>query len=183
MPDTLTYKKKTIYFTAGAAIVLILIYFSLISGNISKYKQRNQLETKLKQAQNAPENIKKLEKELGKLNTHFEYYLSDSVRNHEYILEVVSNFCQKNNVILKNLPMVISTQEKDFKVESSIIVAEGNFINLLKLLHELERVNKIGRVSSVDFKSYVDTKTKRTQLSLTIYLQNIILTESGNNES
>jgi hypothetical protein len=183
MLDNWTYKKKTGYFIGGAIVAFILIYFSLISGNIAKYKQMNGLESKLKQAQNAPENIKKLEKELGRLNTHFKYYLSDSVRNHEYILEVVSNFCQKNNVILKNLPKVISTQEKDFKVESSVIVAEGNYVNLLRLLHELEQVNKIGRVSSVDFKSYIDTKTKRTELSLTIYLQNIVITESENDES
>ncbi|MFL5731301.1 MAG: hypothetical protein ACJ75J_17565 [Cytophagaceae bacterium] len=160
-----------------------MIYFSVISGNIEKYRRKNEMESRLRQAQNAPATIKKLEKELSRLNTHFQYYLADSVRNHEYILEVVSNFCHKNNVILKNLPKVISTQEKNFKVESSIVVAEGNYINLLKLLHELEQVSKIGRVSSVVFKSHLDSKTKRTMLTLTIYLQNIVIPPSDSHES
>lgn len=132
------------------------------------------------QAEEAPEQIKKLEEKLKNLNSSFSVYVTDSLSSQDKILELVSAFCQKNNLTLKELPVSGIVEEADFTVETNIIVAEGNFSSLVKLLYELEYNSRIARLSSVNFSSSIDNKRKKTILTLTIYLQNIKVKAKSN---
>jgi hypothetical protein len=178
--DKLSFKKKNQFLLIGSGLCLLLIWFFLISSNLEKSQKNEELKRKIKLAENAPEKIKSLEVSLEDLNGHLNYYLLDSLKDQEYILEVVSNFCQKNNVTLRELPKVTAMEEENFTVVTSMIVAEGDFHHLLKLVYEMEQHNKVGRLSSVGFKSYIDTKTKKLVLNLTIYLQNILIKDQDN---
>jgi hypothetical protein len=96
-----------------------------------------------------------------------------SVNNQQKILNIVSDFCSKYELILKDFPQPIVYTEKKYIVETSIFEVEGEFHKLLKLVYELEQVNIVGKIMSVEYEIKRNYKTKSFALSATIYLLNI----------
>jgi len=169
----LSFKQKNRYLAVGAGIFVILAYLLAISHTVEAFNQRKMLEAKLTNAKNSPQQITVMESKLAFINSKVNSYIVDSTKGHEQILETVSNFCQKNNLTLREFPKTSYDEQKDITIESNLIIAEGSFINLLKLVYELEHRNKTGKVSSISFFSSMDNKYKRLILSVNIYIQNI----------
>jgi hypothetical protein len=138
------------------------------------------MEAKIRKAENAPIGIAGLRKSLDGLNEKLNHYLIDTTKEQEHTLEIVSEFCYKQRLVLKELPKRTITAEKDFTIITSKLMIEGTYKDLLFLLHELEYKQRLGRVSAVSWKSYLDSKTKRTILTMTIYLQNITVNNENN---
>lgn len=169
----LTYKLKLRYLYIGVFLFAVIVYKAAISTTINLYSDNSKLSAKIKKAENAPLSIAELRKSLEKLDDKLNHYLIDTTKEQEHTLEVVSEFCNKNRLELKELPKRKVTIEKDFTIITSVLKIEGNFSGSIKLLNELEYLQKLGRLSSVSWKSYIDSKTKKTILCMTIYLQNI----------
>ncbi len=180
--SNLTYKQRNQYLLIGAVLFAVVAYMTTVRNTIQLYKENSSMEVKIKKAEDAPSGIAELKKSLEELNEKLNHYLVDTTKDHEHTLEVVSEFCSKNRLTVKELPQKTITLEKDFTIITSTLNIEGGYSDLLKLLHELEYLQRIGRVSSVSWKSYIDSKTKKTILSMTIYLQNITVNKD-NNES
>ena len=157
-------------------IFAVVAYVTAINNTIKLYQENSSLSLKIKKAENAPKGIAEMRKSLEGLNNKLSHYLIDTTKEQEHTLEVVSEFCTKKQLVVKELPQRKISKEKDFTIITSALKIEGNYTNLLKLLNELEYSQKLGRLSSVTWKSYVDTKTKRTILYMVIYLQNITVT-------
>jgi hypothetical protein len=153
-----------------------------ISNTVKLYTDNSRMETKISKAENAPMGIADLRKSLGGLNEKLSHYLIDTTKEQEHTLEVVSEFCYKKRLVVKELPKRTIIAEKDFTIITSTLMIEGTYTDLLLLLHELEYRQRLGRVSSVSWKSYIDSKTKRTILTMTIYLQNITVNNENNTE-
>lgn len=141
------------------------------------------LEQKVAKAKSSPQQISAMENRLVFINSKVNTYIVDSTKGHEHILDAVSTFCQKNNLILREFPKASYEEQKDITMESNVIVAEGSFINLLKLVYELENKNKVGKVASVSFNSSMDNKRKQLVLNVTLYLQNIRVKNKINEKS
>jgi hypothetical protein len=169
----LTYKKKIQLLILSSALALLIVYLFLISPNINRSSLNKKYRSEIAKAQQAPSMIKSLNEELNTMNTFLDAYVSDSTGDEDRFIEVITNFCQKNNVTLKELPKVIETEEQKFTVQTNVVIAEGSYKDLLRLIYQLEKKEKVGRIVSAQFKSYINNKTKRLTLSLTIYLQNL----------
>jgi hypothetical protein len=169
----LTYKQKTKYLLIASGLFFLFVYNFVISRTFELYSINGSLHEKVMQAQNAPDKKKMLEVKINNFNNSLNKYFIDSTKNREYILATVSEFCHKNNLVLKEVPEPIITQEKDFDIETNIVVAEGGFINLLKLVYELEQNTIVARPASVNFEKKFDYKRKKDILTLSMYLQNI----------
>jgi hypothetical protein len=167
----------------GAFVFAVLAYVTTISNTIKLYKDNTSMVAKIGKAENAPKGIAEMRKSLEGLNDKLNHYLIDTTKDQEHTLEIVSEFCTKKNLIVKELPQRKITSEKDFTIITSTLKTEGNYINLLQLLYELEHFQKLGRVSSVSWKSSIDTKTKRTILIMSIYLQNIMVNNENNKKN
>jgi hypothetical protein len=172
-PRNLTYRQKNIYLASATVVCMMLIYFLGVGKTIALYSSNKKMEASILNAEEAPKRITMLENKLQQLNSAFSVYVIDSISSQDRILELVSGFCHKNGLTLKEMPPSAVTEEADFTIETNVVIAEGNFIPLVKLLYELEYLSRIARVSSANFNSYEDNKRKKTVLSLTIYLQNI----------
>jgi len=176
----LTYKQKNKYLIIASVFFLLFTYNFVIRKTIDLYQANNTLHTKIQAGLNAPEKKNKLESNLLQFNNGLNKYLTDSLRNREYLLNIVSDFCHKNNLVLKEFPEPIVDQEKNFEIETNIVVAEGGYVNLLKLVYELEYINVVARPASVNFEKRFDHKRKKEVLTLTMYLQNIRMTNYEN---
>jgi hypothetical protein len=180
--NSLTYKQKNKYLLIGAAIFAVVAYMASIKNTVQLYQDNSKLEKKIIRAETAPMGVAELRKSLEALNNKLNHYLIDTTREHEHTLEIVSEFCHKKKLLVRELPQRTISAEKDFTIVTSVMKIEGTYTPLLQLLYELEYSQKLGRLSSVSWKSYVDTKTKRTILYMTVYLQNIAVNEKQNDE-
>lgn len=169
----LTYKQKNRYLLIGTLVFVLVAYFTTIRNTIQLYQDNKRLKERIIRAENAPAGIAELRISLDGLNEKLNNYLIDTTREQEHTLEVVSEFCHRKNLKVKELPQRKVTDENDFTIVTSVLKIEGNYNNLLRLIQELEYEQKLGRLSSVSWRSYIDNKTKRTILYMTVYLQNI----------
>jgi hypothetical protein len=176
----LTYQQKNKYLLLGSLVFLVVVYLAAIQNTINLYQKNSSREQALLKAEDAPQKIENYRQRLDELNNRLSYYVVDSIKGEEHILEVVSNFCHKNHILLNRLPAVTTDDHGDVLVATTGVVAEGNYKDLLNLLYELEQKQKIARVTSAVFKSQFDHKRKKKVLTLTVYLQNIQIKESSN---
>ncbi len=91
----------------------------------------------------------------------------------QQLLGIVTDYCQKRDVVLREFPKTIQKTQEDYLVETNIFTVEGDFIKLLELVYLLEQKSRIGKIASVNFLSKKDFKTKSLALTATIYLQNV----------
>lgn len=172
--NDLSYKKKNKLLLVISALLCFVIYVGVISRTVDLFSETSNLQEKISKAEEAPEKTSLLQKKRSLLNAKLQAYSIDSLKNREYILHLVTEFCTKKGILLKEFPNPELTNQGDFAIETNLIIAEGGFHDLLQLLYYLEQEMKIGRPGSVRFLSSFDNKRKKEVLSLEIYLQNII---------
>lgn len=182
MIKNLTYKQKNTYLLIGTVAFILIAYITSIQNTVQLYQDNKRIESKITKAENAPKGIAELRKSLDGLNEKLNHYLIDTLKEHQHTLEIVSEFCYKKKLVVKELPKRMITVEEDFTILTSALTIEGTYVNLLSLLYELEYRQRLGRLTSVSWKSYVDNKTKKTVLLMTIYLQNITVNKEIKDE-
>jgi hypothetical protein len=175
----LPYKKRLLYLVIAWAFFILLAYHLAIKKTILLYQTNVMVTQNMKQVQNIGKDLAQTELRLADLNTYLTPYTLDSIRNQQLIMNQISDLCKAYNLTLKHFPKAGLFNENYFSIETNIIEIEGGFANLLRLVYELETRHKIGRIASTSFKSYVDTRNKKTILSLIIYLQNVRNDEKG----
>jgi hypothetical protein len=171
----LSYTKRNKYLLWGSLAFAILAYLLAIQNTIDLAKENVELKSKLQEAEQAPMQVRQLQNKLQLFNARLGNYLVTENDNQEKIVRGANAFCQASGLILREIPELTMQEENDFEVITTQVVAQGSFINLLKLVHHFEKHHQIGRVSSVKFLKAEDFKTRKTYLSARIYLQNIKL--------
>ncbi|MBI2968492.1 MAG: hypothetical protein HYY40_11870 [Bacteroidetes bacterium] len=144
-----------------------------IKKTIDLYDRCAKLEGQLESVSDAPAKTAILEKELEEVDNKIGSGFTTGYDNHQRLLELLTNFCKREGVILREFPKPEKNAQRNYSVETSIFVVEGNFSDLNRLIYELEQKQKAGKVSSVLFQTKEDYKTKRISLTATIYLQNV----------
>jgi hypothetical protein len=169
----LSYKTRNKIILTGLPVLLLLLWFLVFRQTYDLYQSNEDLKEKIIKAKHAPENLISIKNKLALIDRKIESYLTDTVKNRENILHLVSDFCRKENIILKEFPQGTLSTESDIEIETNKIITEGNFRNQLLLLHNIEYINRTGRPASVQFIKSFDNKRKQEILNMTIYLQNI----------
>ena len=157
---------------ACAAIFSIIIYKAALKKTIDEYSSCSELEYKLQTANNAPAKMSELEK----MNKRLDMLLGQQTGNmdaQQPLLDSITNYCQKNNVVLQEFPKPIINSNKGTDIETNIFSVEGGFNKLIQLIYLFEQKYKIGKVVSVDYRTKKDFAVGKTNLSVTVYLQNI----------
>lgn len=174
---SLSWKQKNRLLLAGILLVSWVIYSFAISNTLDARAACEQLQLRLDSAAGAPQRIAQLESELLKLNAiagSAEQLNSDSAV-HEQLLNLVTEYCQKNDLVLREFLLPIRYHQQEWLVETHPFTIEGNFIAIVQLLDHLRR-NVSGKIVSADIHSKKDNKTKTTSLLITIYVQSISIT-------
>ncbi|ABG60433.1 hypothetical protein [Cytophaga hutchinsonii] len=154
-------------------VTLIAVYQFGISKTINLYNENQELEQRLNKALTADEEILKLNSEVRYLKKQLSEYTIDSVKNKEFIFHALAEFCKSTHVQLREFPVESVANKENYIIETNKIVAEGQYGDLLKLLHFIEFKGKIGRVSSVSFYTLRDHKKQKDILLMNIYIQTL----------
>lgn len=173
MFKNLSYKKRNKYLLAVVILFMFISYQLAFKKTFNLISETSELENRAKAASDAPVKAEELQYQLKKIESIIgkNDIASDNIQ--QLILSLVSSFCTKNNLVLQEFPKTKSYTENDIQVETNNIVIEGDFIKLLLLLNMLEQNKDVGRISSSRFQAKKNLKTKKIELTLTIYIQNI----------
>jgi len=154
-------------------LTVIAVYQFAISKTIDLYFENKQLTSQLAKVLTADEEIVKLNTEVQYLKKQLSEYTVDSIKNKEFIFHALAQFCKNTHVQLREFPVESVSNKEDYIIETNKIVAEGQYGDLLKLLHFIEFQGKIGRVSSVSFYTVRDHKKQKDILLMNIYIQTL----------
>jgi hypothetical protein len=154
-------------------IALVAIYQFGISKTIELYFDNKVLENQLQKALTADAEIIKLNNEVVRLKKQLSEYTVDSLKNKEFIFHALAEFCKSTHVQLREFPVESVSNKGDYIIETNKIVAEGQYGDLLKLLHYIEFKQKIGRISSVTFQTQHDHKNQKDILLMNVHIQTL----------
>ena len=179
MISNLSYKKKNLFLLAATLIFALLSYSLAVKKTFILNAECKVLESQLMQASSAPKKIINLEKKMSMIDNLIGNTNQTNDPAQKTLLGIVSAYCQKNNIILKEFPKALSSRENELLIETNVFTIQGDFIKLLNLVYQLEQKNKIGKLASLKFQRKKDNETKNTTLLATVYLRNI---KKTNNE-
>ncbi len=170
----LSWKQKNRLLLVGLALVCWIMYSCAISNTFKAKAACEQVQLQIDSAAGAPERIAELKSELLKLDaiTGSSETLSSDSAVHEQLLNLVTEYCEGNNLVLREFLLPIQYHQQEWLVETHPFTVEGNFIAIVQLLEHL-RKNVPGKIVSADIHSKKDNKTKTVSLLVTIYVQNI----------
>ena len=167
-----TYKQKFQLLIGGGVLFFFLAYQLAIQSTLEKAADCGQLKEQLGMIQDAPEQIALTRQKLAS----FQHVIGNSEKGstiHEELLDNISRFCQNNGLSVTGFPGAHQFQKNDYRVITSRVTVKGKFIPLLKLMYHVEKNSYYGRISSVIFQSQRDIKTRKRELFLTLFIQNI----------
>jgi len=166
--------KKKLLLTGLISVVGIALSFQLsFNKTISLYKKYQVVLEERNQSTNLPQQVNLLQQQLSEIAGTIGSS-EDGIKNKRaLVIDRVSNFCNNNTIRVRELPSPIVIHKSDFTIETNIVKTEGPFINLLKLVDNLEKENTFGKVISVNFFSEIERVTKSRELNCEIFIQNI----------
>ena len=155
-----------------SVVMLLVIYNFSVADVFNVYAENKRLESELKNIKTAPLQINQISSQLASLT--FTTIDNISIENfHQSLLNEVTQYCQKENMVLKNFPEIHYYKKGNFDVFTAITSIQGSYFDLVKFLNHLETQFKFGKVISVSIRSKKDLKTKRTYLTGTFYVQTV----------
>jgi hypothetical protein len=183
MLKNLSYKKKNKILLFAGAILLLIIYNMSIKKTIALYSNNKQMKQKLEMAATAPMMANKLEKQLSQMERKIGKQNKTGQDQAQALLELVTNYCQDNKIVLREFPEPVSVIKGDLLISTTPFVVEGDFASLLKLVYLLEQKANLGKIASVHYMTKKDMRTKEFALTATIYIQNVKKNQNNNKDA
>lgn len=164
----------------GGFVFLMIVYNVSISDTVELSSENNSIELQITNSHDAPEQIKEMKQRIGMMEQLIGTKVEGNIDMHQLLLDMVTQYCQKNQLILKEFPLPFETEKNGYLTKTAKVVVEGDFIALLKLVYHIEQKYKVGKIASVDFKAEKELKTRKRKLQTTLYIQHIKSKENEN---
>lgn len=171
---SLTYKQKNKYLLFAALASLILVYMLALRNTLVLYQENSKLEVFVNSHKSSEQKYADLKLRSEQINSQVKKYFADSATHDENLIKVVSELCHSEGVLLKEMPLIEKTKQGNYAIYTNRLVLEGGYHSLLKVLHQLENRQSVGRIASVQYKTYTDHKKKKEVLTLLLHIQTII---------
>lgn len=173
MFDKLSFKNKNRVLLALMLATLFLLYKLVVSKTVNAYNDYAYLKKQSSLSKDIDTRLDKMDARLTALQTVFKSSVVSDNNTQEKILEMVTTYIKDKPLLLKEFPKTILKETDGYLVELNYFTVEGNFKDLLSLIYALEQKEKVGKVASVNYMLKENMKTKRNELTATIYIQNL----------
>lgn len=169
----LSYKNKNRILLLGTALFALIFYFAVLNKTISLISSCKGAEKRLEGVNEMTMRSAEMKAKLLQFSRALGVQQKSESDAQQQLLSVVTRFCQENNIVLREYPQVLHSDEKGMKLITNTFVIEGDFTRLLKLVYVLEQKEKAGKLVSVKFFTKKDFKTNTNALLATLYIQNV----------
>ena len=173
MFGNLTYRIKLMILGIGFVLFLIITYNLAFKKTFNLKRECRNIEARLEQSKNAPQQITMIKSKLEEIDRKVGGKSIDQINIEELIMEHISSFCKLNKLVLREYPGIHNYSQQDYTTETCKLTVEGSFLKLLRLAYGIEQNFSYGKVSSLNFYTEKNYRTKKEELLLEIYVQNI----------
>jgi hypothetical protein len=157
---------------AGFFVMLLVSYKVAIKSTITTYSDYKELKEKSRVAEDLPIRIAELQEKLNDLNQTYFDAVKIIDNTHELFLDKLGQFASANRTTITEYPKEHIYETSSVLIETHSAILTGRFINLLKVLYQLEVKERIGRIVSVEFFTETNRRTKVSSLYMRLYIQN-----------
>jgi hypothetical protein len=165
----LTYKQKYQALWLILGVCLVLFYVKGIKPVLHLYEQNANDEAKVKQLENAPYNIAKLEQEL--LNYNDLLTTKTNELTYDHILEVLNTFCEQHGIQITTLTSPHEYNNEEYVLATFEVSVSGSFEQLLMLSKFIEDNMSMARVVSSQYYTTEHIQSRVKTLFCKIYIQ------------
>ena len=173
MLERLSYKHKNYLLVAGLLILGVVVWKSAIRKTLDVRAECENLQIQLAKSQDAPAQLAFFRQRLSDLDALVGKGGAEASLAQQELLERVSDYCTEHRMTLKAFPESHEYTENEYAIVTNKVEVEGDFVDLVKLVYELEQKYTAARISSTQFYSKKNLKTKKVKLYALIYFQNI----------
>jgi len=169
----LSYRQKNMLLLALSVVVGFVAWSIAIAPTAELASACGELEAQAAQAGMASEQKRTMEKELAQLNAVIGQSEGQETEVQQRLLETVTSYCKDRNTSLERFLEPHQFQETEYLVSTNTVTVQGDFVQLLELVHQLEQEFGAARLAAVDYHTKKNQRTRKTYLYATLYLQNI----------
>jgi hypothetical protein len=172
MLNGLTYQKKLKLLAPVAIVAIFFVYFLGIKKTLAIRSDINEKKEKLALAKDLNGKVSLIRTKLKHIDELVGNDMDSSKKVIDVILEDITNYCNTQGCIIREIPEVHTASDANFNIETYLITVEGHYKQLLNLVYLLEQKKKNGgRLSSCKFYSRKNNATKKLSLEATLYIQ------------
>jgi len=174
MKKAISYKKKNQLLIAIIVFAIIVVYNLSIVKTIDKYESYMGLKEQIKTVSMIPQEINVLQNKISTINRFFGDDSDSSINKRELLIDYTSNYCEDNDLSIRLINEPSYEYYDNVLIETNQLILQGQFIQMVKYIDNLEKYQKTGKISSLHFYKEYNTRTKEEKLYLKVFIQNII---------
>lgn len=171
MRSNLNYKTKNRVLFLSILLILIFLWKYHFNSTYSIYQHTRSLSNNLIESSLAPSTIKHLQSQASQTGIIFSR--PEVLEPQMTLVEAVNKYITVNNVSVRKVFEPRLDTLGNFILETNRLIAAGGFRQLNGLVYTIEQGERLGMVSSCDFKIISDHRTRSTELTADIFIQNI----------
>lgn len=170
--DKYSFKQKNYGLIVLAVLLVAVSYKRAISVTVEKYNYSQDLEGKLVKASSAENDVKNKQQFIANLNRH----LGEENNTVEQVQQEFLNFFAKYSIKLKvqQIDDVLNYKHPDFEINTHKIILQGDYINSVKFIYELEQKFNSAKILNVSYEYIKVSNEDRFALNTTILIQNFL---------
>jgi len=165
------YRKRFLMTVAASVIIILFAWKGAFEKTWSLYRQIKTLESSIQSSAFIASEKQKIQSETEQLNLVLGIH-GNNLPSEQIFEELVSVCDRIGNIRIVDFPDIHTVIVNNYKITTMFAGFEGDYSDLLKMIHQLERKEKTGRLVSVNFRKKNDFKKNKEFLSITVLLQN-----------
>jgi hypothetical protein len=167
----MTSKRKNIVLVSSFAILLLLCYKLAIAKTLQLKTNYDKLLQEEALFKNTPKQLSIVkQKQIYYDSILNKYQISgNSIQNN--LLETLTSFSNTNQLKVVNFTKPHIIAKKDITIKTYQFTIEGNYNNLLKLIHHLEQRTKYGEIINLHFDKKIDFRKNKNYLQAHVLLK------------
>ncbi len=174
MWDKLTIKQRYAAAIGGMVLVLWVVWSFSLSNTVELYGKYQDQKAEIEKYQEMKVQLmrqkSKVEQHLSDLNQPEEESISDF---QERILFRLTEELENRRARIAEFPNLHEEESKQLHVKTQHFILEGDYFELLEVLHHLENGPYMGSIASVHFYKKKNKRLRKVQLFMKVYVQEI----------
>lgn len=155
----MTNKTKNIILLIGFILLIVLCYQLAISKTITLKKEFNTLKQQEILFKNTPKQISLLKQKQKYYDSLLNKYQIKGSSLQNNLLKTINAYAGANNIKVVSFLEPHSIRKDELKINTYQFTFEGNYNNILKLIHKLEQDTKFGEIINLHFEKKKNFRT------------------------
>lgn len=167
----MTNKNKNILLVIGFILVIIVCYILAFSKTMNLKNDYNDLKKEELLFKNTPKQLSLLMKKQRYYDSLLNKYQVNGGSIQNNLLRTINDIAGDNNLKVVRFLEPHSVENNNLTVKTYQFTVQGNYNNILKLIHHLEQKTKFGEIVNFNFEKKKNYRTNKYYLQASVLLK------------